>query len=81
MKLVELTEFLVRSLANNPDMVSVKALDVDSEELIIEVLVSTDDMGVVIGNSGKTANAIRTIVQAAAYSGLKKQVKININAF
>lgn len=80
MSLVELTEFLVKSVAKEPDMVTVKQFD-DEDSVNIEVLVSESDMGVVIGSHGKTANSIRTIVQAASYNQDKKKVIINIDSF
>lgn len=81
MKLVELTEYLVKSIAKEPDMVSVKQFDSEEDKIIIEVLVAESDMGIVIGRSGANANAIRTIVQAASYTKDNKQVRINIDSF
>jgi len=50
----------------------------ESEEGInIEVQVNEADFGRVIGKSGKIANAIRTIVYAAA-SKMEQKVKVNI---
>ena len=79
MDLVELTEFLVKSLVSNPEEVSVKEFK-DDEGINIEILVSADDMATVIGKSGVTANAIRTLVQAAAYNKRMPRVRINIDA-
>lgn len=80
--LVELTEYLVKNVVNDSDSVSVKEFPSDNEnEIIIEVLVSSDDIGRVIGKAGKTANAIRTIVQASSYLQDNKRVKINIESF
>ncbi len=79
MKLLELTEFLIKKIVSDPDTVSLKQFEED-EEIIIEVLVDEKDMGQVIGRGGKTANAIRTIVQAAAYQDTKKRIKINIDS-
>ncbi len=81
MKLVALTEFLIKSIANQHDMVSVKQFDTDEEQIIIEVLVAEDDMGVIIGRKGINANAIRTIVQVASYAQENKPVRINIDSF
>ncbi len=79
--MVELTEFLVKSLVKKPDMVSVKQFD-DSEDIItIQVLVDDDDMGAVIGKGGMIANAIRTIVQASSYMNHGPKVKIDIDSF
>ena len=79
--LVELTEYLVKSVVKNPDMVSVKQLG-DSEDIItIQVLVEDEDMSSVIGKGGMIANAIRTIVQAASYKNNLPKVKIDIDSF
>ena len=80
MQLGNLTEFLVKSLVKNPDMVSVKAFD-DEDKITIEVLVSNDDMGRVIGKKGMIASSIRTIVQASSYIKNEKHVIINIDSF
>ena len=81
MDLVKLTEFLVKSIAKKADMVSVKQFEDEEEYSIIQVLVDESDMGTVIGKSGITASAIRTIVQASAKSNNLKKVKINIDSF
>lgn len=80
--LVELTESLVKALALDKESVTVKTFETDDDNLIqIEVLVSEDDMGRVIGKGGKNAQAIRTLVQAASYLNDDKKVKINIDSF
>lgn len=81
MNLVELTEYLVKMVVNNPDMVSVKQFEDEDDYIIIQVLVEENDMGAVIGKGGAIANAIRTLVQAAAYTNHLKKVKINIDSF
>ena len=80
MKLVELTEYLIKSLVKDPDSVSVKQFDLEEDFITIEVLVNEDDMGIVIGKNGNTAQAIRTIVQASAYINENKKVRINIDS-
>ena len=81
MDLVELTSYLVKSLVKDPDSVSVKQFETEDDSVLIEVLVSEDEMGSVIGKSGKIANSIRTIVQASSYLNDNKRVKINIESF
>ena len=82
MNLVELTEYLVKNVVSNPDMVTVKEFPSESEnEIVIEVLVDESDIGRVIGKGGKTANAIRVLVQASSYLQDNKKVKINIENF
>lgn len=81
MNLVELTTYLVKSLVKNPENVSVKEFETEDDSILIEVLVSEDEIGSVIGKGGKIANSIRTIVQASSYLNDKKRVKINIESF
>ena len=82
MNLVELTEEIVKSLTKDKDSVSVKEFESDEENtILIEVMVSSDDMGRVIGRDGKIAKAIKTLVQASSYLKDNKKVKINIESF
>lgn len=80
-ELVVFTEDLVKSLVKYPDMVKVQEFGSDEEFIIIEIIVHSDDMGAIIGKSGKMANALRTIVQAFAYVNKINKVKINIDSF
>lgn len=79
--MVELTEFLVKSLVKNKDSVSVKQFDDDEEIVTIQVLVDNEDMGRVIGKGGMIAKSIRTIVQASSYMKGEPRVKIEIDSF
>lgn len=81
MDIVEYTLFLVKSIAREPDMVSVKEIGSEEEFINLEVLVKESDMGAVIGKSGNTATALRTMVQAYSYLHDKKKVKVNIESF
>ena len=80
MELSSLTEFLVKNLVTDPETVSVKQFD-DEDSITIEVLVSSDDMGKVIGRKGMIAKSIRTIVQASSKLNNERRVKINIDSF
>ena len=54
MNLVEMTEYLVKNVVANPDMVTVKEFPSENEkEIVIEVLVDESDIGRVIGKGGK----------------------------
>ena len=81
MDLVELTSYLIKSLVKDPDTVSVKEFETEDDSVLIEVLVSEEDIGSVIGKGGKIANSVRTIVQASSYLNGNKRVKINIDSF
>lgn len=81
MNIVELTEYIVKNLVKEPESVSVKEFQGDDEETVIQVLVSEKDIAGLIGKSGTTANAVRTIIQAVAYSNHLHKVKINIDSY
>lgn len=81
MKIVEFTEYLVKSIVKEPDMVKVQSFDGDEDILIIEIIVHESDMGIVIGKNGKMSNAIRTLVQAQSYLNDNRRIKINIDSF
>lgn len=81
MNIVELTEYIVKNLVKEPESVSVKEFQGDDEETVIQVLVSEKDIAGLIGKSGTTANAVRTIIQAVAYSNHLPKVKINIDSY
>ena len=80
MNLVEFTEYLVKSIVKEPDMVSVKQIGEEEDLTVIQVLVNEDDMGAVIGRNGNIIKSVRTLVQAAAYQEGKK-VRIDIDSF
>ena len=85
MNLVELTEEIVKSLVVHKDGVSVKEFPTEEENvMLIQVMVEEDDMGRVIGREGRegrTANAIRTLVQASSALNDNKYIKIDIDKF
>lgn len=81
MSITEYTEFLVKSIVKNPDMVKVQLFEGDEKEPIIEIIVHNDDIGAVIGKSGKMATSIRTMVQAFAFLHNLPKAKINIDSF
>lgn len=82
MNLVELTESIVLSLAKDKDSVTVKEFTSDEEDtILIQVMVSEEDMGRVIGKEGRCAKALKTLVQASSYLKDNKKVKINIDSY
>jgi predicted RNA-binding protein YlqC (UPF0109 family) len=62
----ELLSFLARKLVANPDIVAVELFVDESAQPVIELIVHPDDLGKVIGRSGRVAHALRTIVRATA---------------
>jgi predicted RNA-binding protein YlqC (UPF0109 family) len=62
----ELLEYLARGLVERPDDVRVRETEEDDGSLVLELSVAEDDYGNVIGRGGRTAQALRTVVKAAA---------------
>jgi len=59
-----LIEHVAKALVNAPDQVIVEEVD-EGDELVFELEVAEDDMGRVIGKSGKIARAMRNVLKAA----------------
>ena len=73
---VALVEFVAKSLVDDADSVQVKQVD-NPESTVIELHVSPDDMGKVIGRQGRIAKEIRTVVRSYAQrTGTKVSVDI-----
>ena len=72
----DLLEFITKALVEDPDAVVVEEVEEDGD-LIYEITVAEDDLGRVIGKSGRVANAIRSIAKAAAVR-LDRRVIVDI---
>jgi predicted RNA-binding protein YlqC (UPF0109 family) len=70
----DLLEFLTRSLVENPDDVKVTEVEEIDGEVVLEVEVADDDLGRVIGRGGRVANALRSVMKAAATREEKRVV-------
>jgi uncharacterized protein len=62
----ELLVYLAKALVDQPDKVEVEQFEEDDGTLVLELSVADDDYGQVIGRGGRTAQALRTVVKAAA---------------
>jgi len=60
-----LTEYIAKNLVEHPDEVEVQEIR-RGNRVTLELSVSKDDMGRVIGKGGRVANAIRTLLRVAA---------------
>ena len=67
-------ESLVKSLVDNPDSVNVNRT-VDEMGVLLTLDVHADDMGKIIGRSGNTAKAIRTLLRVV---GMKNDARVNL---
>ncbi len=68
----ELLEYLARALVDDPERVRVEEFEEDDGTLVLELSVAPDDYGRIIGRGGRTANALRTLVKAAAVREQKR---------
>ncbi|HEV8643125.1 MAG TPA: KH domain-containing protein [Methylomirabilota bacterium] len=72
----ELVEHIARELVDEPERVRVT--EVEGENVtVIELRVAQSDLGKVIGKQGRTARAIRTILNATA-TKLRKRAVLEI---
>ena len=71
----ELLETIARALVQNTDDVKVVEEDKDGE-IVLTLSVNEQDMGKVIGRSGRIAKAIRSVMSAAAS---KADVKVSVD--
>jgi predicted RNA-binding protein YlqC (UPF0109 family) len=68
--LEEALEHLVKGIVDNPDEVAVESRTLRRGR-VLEVRVHPDDLGKVIGRSGRTARALRTVVSALGGRGVR----------
>lgn len=62
----EFLDYLARALVDEPDKVEVEEFEEDDGTIVLELSVADDDYGKVIGRGGRTAQAIRSVIKAAA---------------
>jgi len=71
--LKELLEMLAKAIVDEPDQVKVSAVE-GEKSIILQLSVSPNDIGKVIGKQGRIAKAIRTIIKASAVKEGKKVI-------
>ena len=70
----EFLEFVVKGLVDHPEEVKVSRV-VDEMGVLLTLDLNAEDMGKVIGRSGKTAKAIRTLLRVV---GMKHNARVNL---
>ena len=65
MAAAQLVEYVAKSLADNPDGVSVE-VEEDGDAIILRLLVDEEDMGRVIGRNGSIAKAMRSLLKVVS---------------
>jgi predicted RNA-binding protein YlqC (UPF0109 family) len=70
----EFVEFIIKELVNHPEDVVVNRT-VDELGVLLTVRVHKDDMGLLIGRSGSTAKAVRTLARIV---GMRNNARVNL---
>ena len=69
----DLLLFMARGIVDDPDAVEVDEIQ-EGQTTVYELAVGQEDLGKVIGKKGRTASALRAILQAAAAKAKKRIV-------
>lgn len=69
-----MVEVIAKALVTKPDEVNVTE-EMDGDTIVVKLRVADDDIGKIIGKSGRIAKAIRTVVRAAA---IKQNVRVTV---
>ena len=72
--MANLVEIIARALVSKPDEVNVTE-EVNGRETVVKLRVAPDDIGKVIGKSGRIAKAIRTVAKAAA---IRQNIRVTV---
>ncbi len=70
----DFVEYIIKAIVNNPDAVQVTRT-VDELGVLLSVKVSREDMGLLIGRSGTTAKAVRTLARIV---GMRNNARVNL---
>ncbi len=70
----EFLEFTIKALVDHPEDVKI-VRTVDEMGVLLTLMVHRDDMGKVIGRSGNTAKAVRTLLRVV---GMKYNARVNL---
>ena len=74
-----LVETMARALVDHPDQVDVSTAG-DETTTILKLRVAPADLGRVIGKQGRTAKAMRTLLQASAAKANRRAVREIVEA-
>lgn len=70
----QFVEYIVKTLVNNPDKVTVDRI-IDEKGVLLSLSVDPEDVGRVIGKRGATAQSLRTLLRAL---GTKNDARYNL---
>lgn len=69
-------EYIAKNIVDNPDKVKVTE-KVENDTIYLELLTMSEDVGKIVGKSGQTVKALRTILNASA-TKMKKKVLLDV---
>lgn len=69
----EFIEYIAKHLVDQPDGVSLE-MEEKEEKIVLKLKVAETDVGKIIGRSGRTASALRTLLRAVAAKEGKRAV-------
>ncbi|MEA5114657.1 MAG: KH domain-containing protein [Geobacteraceae bacterium] len=69
----ELVEIIAKALVDDPSMVNATE-EMENDTTVIKLTVAKEDMGRIIGKEGRTAKAIRTLLNAVSTKGNRKAI-------
>jgi predicted RNA-binding protein YlqC (UPF0109 family) len=70
----EFLEYVIKALVDKPDKIVITRV-VDEMGVLLTLTVDQEDMGKIIGRSGNTAKAIRTLLRVV---GMKNTARVNL---
>jgi hypothetical protein len=62
----ELIEFIAKSLVEHPEAVTISEEQAEDGSILVKLAAAQEDMGRIIGKQGRTAKAMRTLLNAKA---------------
>lgn len=68
-----LVGYIIAALVDNPEQVAIEEV-VGNQALVLELKVAKEDLGKIIGKKGRTAQAIRTILNASSAKTKKRTI-------
>ena len=69
----DLVKYVAQALVDHPEQVSVNEIE-GNQMSVLELKVAKDDLGKIIGKQGPTAQALRTLLNAASAKNKKRTV-------
>jgi len=70
----EFVEYVIKAIVNHPEDVRTER-EIDERGVLITLFINQEDMGYVIGRSGKTAQSVRTLLKIV---GAKENARVNL---